>query len=489
MRYIPTIGLEIHAELKTRSKMFCSCKNDPLEQRPNVNICHICTAHPGTLPVANKDAINKVIQVGLALGCVISERSKFDRKNYFYPDLPKGYQISQYDMPLCQGGTLKIGERNISITRVHLEEDTGRLIHPIETDYSLVDFNRAGVPLMELVTEPDITSAREASDFAREFQLILRYLGASSADMEKGQMRVEANISVRPQGQEKLGTKVEVKNLNSFRAVQGAIEYEIQRQTEALEQGKSIIQETRGWNDEKGTTYSQREKESAHDYRYFPEPDLPPFQFSKKEIDEIRKKLPELPQQRRKRFLNEYGLSGEEIEVFTQNKDIGEYFEKVISELGPRIKHERLKKLTKLSANYILSDLMGLLASRRSGLQGASPENEDFLITPENFAELILLIEKEEISSAIAKQVLKEMFAKGGDPSQIIKEKGLFQIMDTASIENIAKDVIAKNPKAVEDYKKGKENALQFLVGQIMVLSKGTVNPELARQTLSILMR
>ncbi|MBI2124000.1 MAG: Asp-tRNA(Asn)/Glu-tRNA(Gln) amidotransferase subunit GatB [Candidatus Wildermuthbacteria bacterium] len=507
MTYTPTIGLEIHAELKTKSKMFCSCKNDPLEQHPNINICPICLAHPGTLPVANKDAINKVIQVGLALGCTISEHSKFDRKNYFYPDLPKGYQISQYDAPFCLGGHLDISTiddilteekskiqnpkskinfnnqilKRIQITRVHLEEDTGRLAHPIGAEYSLVDFNRAGVPLMELVTEPDITSAKEASAFAQELQLILRYLGASDADMEKGQMRVEANISVRPQGQEKLGTKVEVKNLNSFRAVEGAIEYEIQRQTEALESGKSIVQETRGWNDAKGTTYSQREKESAHDYRYFPEPDLPPFQFSKKDIESIRAQLPELPQQRRKRLVEEYGLSEKETEVFVRNKDMGEYFEKVVSELGPRLSQERLKKLTKLSANYILSDLMGLL-------EGASVEGEDFLITPENFAELVLLIEKGEISSAIAKQVLKEMFAKGKDPSQIIEEKGLSQVTSQGEIETIAKEVIAKNPKAVEDFKKGKENALQFLVGQTMASSKGTVNPDTAKKILQDLL-
>jgi aspartyl-tRNA(Asn)/glutamyl-tRNA(Gln) amidotransferase subunit B len=477
MNYTPTIGLEIHAELKTKSKMFCSCKNDPLEQHPNVNICPICLAHPGTLPVANKDAIHKVIQVGLALGCTIPERSKFDRKNYFYPDLPKGYQISQYDMPFCKEGKLKVEERDIDITRVHLEEDTGRLAHPVGADYSLVDFNRAGVPLMELVTEPDITSSQEASAFAQELQLILRYLGTSDADMEKGQMRVEANISVRPQGQEKLGTKVEVKNLNSFRAVERAIEYEIQRQTEALEQGKNVAQETRGWNDAKGTTYSQREKESSHDYRYFPEPDLPPFRFSKKEIESLRAQLPELPQRKRERLLKEYGLSEKETEVFVRNKDMGEYFEKVVSELGPRLPQERLKKLIKLSVNYILSDLMGLL-------EGASVEGEDFLITPENFAELVLLIEKGEISSAIAKQVLKEMFARGKDPSHIINEKGLAQVKNQGEIETIAKEIIAKNPKAVEDFKKGKQNALQFLVGQTMAASKGKANPDIAAQAL-----
>lgn len=508
MTYTPTIGLEIHAELKTKSKMFCSCKNDPLEQHPNVNICPICLGHPGTLPVANEDAINKVIKVGLALGCTIPERSKFDRKNYFYPDLPKGYQISQYDAPLCREGYLDIPDfasdsrsvndkfqmtnartKRIRITRVHLEEDTGRLVHPAGADYSLVDFNRAGVPLMELVTEPDIASSQEASSFAQELQLILRYLGASDADMEKGEMRVEANVSVRPEGQEKLGTKVEVKNLNSFRAVEGAIEFEIKRQTGVLEAEQGVIQETRGWDDIKGETYSQREKESAHDYRYFPEPDLPPFRFAKEMIESLKTQLPELPQQRRKRLLQEYDLSEKETEVFIQNKDLGEYFEKVISELGPKFSQGRLKRLTKLSANYILSDLLGLLGG--ASVQGeprtiafGKVRGRDFLITPENFAELVLLIEEGKISSAIAKSVLKEMFANGKDPSQIIEDKGLSQIVDTASVENIAKDVISKNPKAVEDFKKGKENALQFLVGQMMASSKGTVNPETARKIL-----
>ncbi|MBI1984575.1 MAG: Asp-tRNA(Asn)/Glu-tRNA(Gln) amidotransferase subunit GatB [Candidatus Wildermuthbacteria bacterium] len=473
MKYIPTIGLEIHAELKTKSKMFCSCLNDSLQQHPNVNICPVCMGHPGTLPVANEDAIKKVMQVGLALGCDIPAKSKFDRKNYFYPDLPKGYQISQYDMPLCKGGKL----RNINITRVHLEEDTGRLAHPAGVNYSLVDFNRAGVPLMELVTEPEITSAKEASAFAQELRLILRYLGASDANMEKGQMRVEANVSVRPEKQKVLGTKVEVKNLNSFRSVHDAIEFEIKRQTEALESEKKIIQETRGWNEQKGETFSQREKEEAHDYRYFPEPDLPMLSFAKEEIQKIQSEIPELPQRKRKRFAEEYKLSEKEIEVFVQNKDIGEYFEKVVSELGENLKPEKLQRKTKLSANYILSDLLGLL-------EGASVEGEDFLITPENFAELVNLIDQGAISSAIAKQALREMFATGKDPSNIIQEKGLEQVSDASQIQEIAKDIISKNPKAAEDYKKGKQNSLQFLLGQMMAATKGTVSPEIAKKAL-----
>lgn len=491
MKYIPTIGLEIHAELKTRSKMFCSCLNDLLEQHPNVNICPICMGHPGTLPVANEDAINKVIKVGLALGCAIPERSKFDRKNYFYPDLPKGYQISQYDAPFCKEGYLDIGGltplwgsdppllegRTIRITRVHLEEDTGKLIHPVGADYSLVDFNRAGVPLMELVTEPDITSAKEASAFAQELQLILRYLGASDADMERGQMRVEANISVRPEGQEKLGTKVEVKNLNSFRSVHDAIEFEIKRQTEALESGTKVIQVTMGWNPTTGTTFVQREKEEAHDYRYFPEPDLPPLHFSEEKIQTLRAQLPELPQARRDRFQKEYRLSPKEIEVFVGQKDLGEYFEKVISELGPNLSEERIHKLIKLSANYILSDLLGLL-------EKASVVGDNFLITPKNFAELILLIEEGKVSSPIAKTVLKEMFASGKDPSHIIKDKGLAQVIDETKIQSIAQEIIKKNPQAVEDFKKGKENALQFLVGQMMTQTKGRANPRIVDEML-----
>ena len=481
MNYIPTIGLEIHAELKTKSKMFCSCLNDSLEQHPNVNICPICMGHPGTLPVANKAAIKKVQKVGLALSCDLVLFSKFDRKNYFYPDLPKGYQISQYDLPFCKGGYLDIAEKRIRITRIHLEEDTGKLLHPARADYSLVDFNRAGVPLMELVTEPDITSGQEARAFAQELQVLLRYLAASDAKMEKGQMRVEANISVRPEEQEQLGTKVEVKNLNSFRSVERAIAFEIARQSQVLESGQKVILETRGWNDAKGETFSQRVKEETHHYRYFPEPDIPPFRFTKEEFDELKSELPELPWQRRERLGTEYKLGPKETEVFVQQKDIGEYFEKVVSELGPNLTQERLQKLTKLSANYILTDLMGLL-------QKASVQGEDFLITPENFAELVLLIEKGEISSPIAKQVLKEMFAKGGDPSQIIEEKGLAQVSDEASIQKIAKVVLEKNPKAVLDFKKGKENALQFLVGQLMAETKGTVNPQTARTILQSLL-
>jgi aspartyl-tRNA(Asn)/glutamyl-tRNA(Gln) amidotransferase subunit B len=486
-KYQPAIGLEIHIELNTKSKMFCSCPNDPLERHPNVNVCPICMGHPGTLPTINEEAVKKVIKTGLALNCKIPKTSKFDRKNYFYPDLPKGYQISQYDLPLCKEGFLEINGRKIRIRRVHLEEDTGKLIH--EKDYSLVDFNRAGVPLMELVTEPDLQSAKEARKFAEELQLILRYLNVSNADMEKGQLRVEANVSLLPQIPnpksqipKKLGTKVEIKNLNSFRALERAIDYEIKRQEKVLKAGKKVIQETRGWDENKEVTVSQREKEAAHDYRYFPEPDLPPLYFSKEYIVKIKSEIPELPQQRRKRFKREYGLLEKEIEFFVKNKDLGEYFEKIISEFPPRISSKKLNKLIQLTANYLITDLQGLL-------KGASVVGEDFLITPENFAEFITLIVDGKISSKIAKQVLGEMFKTGADPSQIIEEKGLVQITSEAEIEKTVKEVILKHQKAVLDFKKGKTQALQFLIGQVMKETKGKANPKITKNILTKILK
>jgi len=481
-----TIGLEIHAELKTKSKMFCSCVNDPDEERPNINVCPICLAHPGVLPVINEEAVNKVIKTGLSLNCNIAEYSSFDRKSYFYPDLPKGYQISQYSFPLCKKGFLEINNKKIKINRIHLEEDVGKLIH--EDGYSLVDFNRAGIPLMELVTEPDIETAEEAMKFAQEFQLILRYLDVSDANMEKGQMRVEVNISIAEKGAEKLGSKVEIKNLNSFKSVEGAIKFEVERQKNVLESGEKVIQETRGWLEKKGETISQRIKEEAHDYRYFPEPDLPLLQFKKEEIDLISSSIPELPNQKRERFKKQYELGEEEIESFVLNRELSFFFEKVISELGNWIKSSNKKDLTKkdliktykIASNYIITDIRGLLNStdkeeRTSGIP----------ITPENFAEFVNLIFKGEISSKIAKIVLKEMFLTKADPSNIIKEKGLTQISDESEIEEIAKKVISKNQKAVEDFKKGKTNALQFLIGQLMAETKGRTNPETADKILN----
>jgi len=497
MEYQPTIGLEIHVELKTKTKMFCSCANDPNERHPNVNICPICMGHPGTLPVINKEAIKKTIKTGLALNCQIPEYSKFDRKNYFYPDLPKNYQISQLYQPLCKKGFLEIDGKKIRIREVHLEEDTGRLVHPEGVDYSLVDFNRAGIPLMELVTEPDLRSAKEARRFAEELQLILRYLNVSDADMEKGQLRIEVNISLSKN--QKLGTKVEIKNLNSFRAVEKSIDYEIKRQEKILKSGKKVIQETRGWLDEatvssrrvagarvddiRGVTVSQREKEYAHDYRYFPEPDLPILHLGTPEyLNEIKAEIPELPQQKRGRLRREYELDEKSIEFFVFNKDLGEYFEKVVSEFDPRLPHEKLFNLIKLASNYLITDLQGLL-------KGASVSGEDFLITPENFAEFITLIYEGKISSKMAKMILEEMFKTGADPSHIIEEKGLVLIADEAEIEKIVKKIISENQKAVQDFKKGKENALQFLIGQVMTETKGKANPEIINKIFKKLLK
>jgi aspartyl-tRNA(Asn)/glutamyl-tRNA(Gln) amidotransferase subunit B len=479
MELIPKIGLEIHIELKTRSKMFCSCKNDPDEKHPNINICPVCLGHPGTLPVINREAVRKTIKTGLALNCEISRHTFFERKNYFYPDLPKGYQISQYSTPICKNGFLEIDGKKIRIRRVHLEEDTGRLIH--EKDYSLVDFNRAGVPLMELVTEPDIESPKEARKFAEELQLILRYLDVSDADMEKGQMRVEANISLSSK-KGVLGTKVEIKNLNSFKAVEKALEYEIERQRKILESGKKVIQETRGWDPAREITFSQREKEEAQDYRYFPEPDLPPLEITQEMVDEIRAEIPELPRQKRERFKKEYNLDEKSIEIFVKNKDFGEYFEKVVSEFTPNLPKEKLLRLIKLATNYLTTDLLGLL-------KGASVSGEDFLITPENFAEFIELIDEGKISSKIAKIVLEEMFKTGADPSHIIEEKGLVLIADEAEIEKIVYQVISENQKAVSDFKKGKENALEFLIGQVMRKTKGKANPKIAKEILKRILK
>ncbi|MEK9134867.1 MAG: Asp-tRNA(Asn)/Glu-tRNA(Gln) amidotransferase subunit GatB [Patescibacteria group bacterium] len=449
MTYQPTIGLEIHIELNTKSKMFCSCSNNPDERNPNVNICPICTAQPGTLPVINEEAVRKVIKTGLSLNCQIPEFSKFDRKNYFYPDLPKGYQISQLYEPLCKNGYLKLKEtKRIRIREIHLEEDTGRLIH--EKDYSLVDFNRAGVPLMELVTEPDIASAKEARQFAQDLHLIMHYLDVSDADMEKGQMRVEINLSISKS--KELGTKTEIKNLNSFRSVERAADYEIKRQTELLDKGEKIIQETRGWDDLKGITVSQREKESAHDYRYFSEPDLPPLHFTADFIDKIRSEIPELPQQRKERFIKDYGLDEKNVDVLVYDKNLGEYFEAVAKGLS--------FDLIKSAADFLINT-----------------EIKNYNIPSENFSQMITLIKDGKISKTTAKEILPEITTK--QPSEVIKERGLEQMSGEGDLEKIIKEVISQNPKAMEDYKKGKTNVLQFLAGQVMAKSKGRANPKL----------
>ena len=483
--YIPTIGLEIHVELKTRTKMFCDCLNNPDEKQPNVNVCPICMAHPGTLPVINEEALKKLMMVGLALNCTIAQDTFFERKNYFYPDLPKGYQISQFQKPLCADGFLNANGKKIRLERIHLEEDAGRLAHPAGQDYTLVDYNRAGLPLMELVTKPDLETGEDVRAFAEELRLILRYLGASDADMEKGQMRVEVNISIRPEGTEQWGTKVEVKNINSISAAAKAVDYEMKRQQEAIEAGEKIVQETRGWDDIHNKTVSQRIKEGSADYRYFPEPDLPPLKFTEEFIEEIRARLPELPYQRRKRFTDEYGLPPHDVEVFTLSKRLGDYFEQVASELKEWDKLQHLKRpekehegrLLKLASNYLMTEFQKLLYE-------ISAEPQDTKITAENFAELIVRVFHNEISSSAAQTVLKEMFETGLDPAQIIKDKDLAQVSDSGALQAIIEGVITENTQAVEDYKKGKEAPLKFLVGKVMAASKGKANPQVVADIL-----
>ena len=507
-KYIPVIGMEVHVELKTASKMFCDSKNGMSassadggeEKEPNVNICPVCTGQPGTLPVPNRRAIEFVQMAGLALGCNLRLQSKFDRKNYFYPDLPKGYQISQYDQPFCENGVLEIRNskheirnntknqnsksqtKRIGITRIHLEEDTGKLIHPKGVDYTLVDFNRAGVPLMELVTEPDIETGEEARLFCQKLQQICRYLGISDADMEKGHMRCEANISLYREGEDKLsGTKVEVKNINSFKFVEKAIAYEIERQTEVLERGEKVVQETRGYDSNRGVTISQRVKESAHDYRYFPEPDIPPLEFTAEYVEELRKKLPELPDVKAERFLKEYGLPESDVEILTSDRKLAQFFEEVASEIKDKISCKEIDasedKALKLAANYIIVELRKHLSENGDGF-------EEIKITPENYAELVGLVACGKINSSAAQAVLLEMYQTGGDPSQIIEEKNLAQMDSEEELQKIVEEIFRKNEKSVADYKAGKNNALKFLIGQIMAATKGKANPQIAEKML-----
>ncbi len=457
--YTPTIGLEVHAELKTRTKMFCNSKNDSDDMRPNVNICPVCMAHPGVLPVINKEAVRHILRIGVAVGGELADYTEFDRKNYFYPDIPKGYQISQYKYPLVSGGSLN----GVSITRVHLEEDTARSLH--QPGKSLVDFNRAGVPLMEMVTEPVIHSAEEAVFFAKELQLLLRTLGAGDANMEKGEMRIEANISVSKGSQK--GVKVEVKNLNSFRSVERAIRYEINRQIEEIEKGGNVIQETMGWDEKKEVTFPQRLKEGSHDYRYFADPDLPKIILS--EIPEFHKEailktLPELPSIRRQRYAS-LGLKMEDIETLVQEKIIGDFFDSVIS--------GKEKEFALRSVNYITSDLMGLQMSKNIFTLGK--------ITSESFREMIEMTLDGRLSSRGAKDILAVLFEEGREVSGIAKAKNLIQESDPETILKVVDIVINKNPQVVSDYRGGKTSSIQFLIGQVIKETKGAGNPEVIR--------
>ena len=478
MKYNVTIGMEVHAELKTASKMFCACKNGlGLEQEPNVHICPVCTGQPGTLPVPNRQAIEMVQRIGLALNCTINRHSKFDRKNYFYPDIPKGYQISQYDEPFCEHGTILVNGKSFRITRIHLEEDTGKSLHPAGADYTLVDFNRAGVALMELVTEADFENGKDTRAFCQKLRQTLRYLDASDADMEKGQMRCEVNLSLYPEGADRLsGTKVEVKNLNSFKTVERAIDFEIKRQTEILEEGKKVIQETRGWDEARGETISQRKKESAHDYRYFPEPDIPPFDFSEEYIAGLRRTLPELPDAKAERFANEYQLPAADVVILTEEKEFSAYFEEVASELSDKKASGEMQaeipRAVKLATNYMLTEIRKHLSER-------GEKTKYIPFTPENYAEFISLIADKKINSSAAQSVLAEMYQGGdNDPSHIVSRLNLAQVSDTGELEGVVDGILAANAKSVADFQAGKENAFQYLIGQVMKETKGKANPE-----------
>ena len=467
-RYEVVVGLEVHAQVLTQSKMFCGCSTDYLTTPPNANTCPICLGLPGSLPVINRRAVEATVRTALALNCEIPEFSKFDRKNYFYPDLPKGYQISQYDLPFSRNGHLDFdvkGEaRRCGITRVHLEEDTGKLQHAgaiEESQSSLVDFNRAGVPLMEIVSEPDLRSADEAREYVMRLRAILQYIGVNNGDMESGQLRCDANVSLRPVGQAQFGTKVEVKNMNSFRAIHRAIEYEIGRQTQVLETGGRLVQETRGWNDARGLTVSQRTKEFAEDYRYFPEPDLPPLEVSRAWVAEIRSSLPELPAARRERFITAYGLTPYDASLLTSSKPMAAYFEETV----------RLGAPPKAVANWILSDFSRLLNADHKEIEEAS-------VKPTHLRQLIELIDSGVISGRMAKETFEVMY-RAPDPAPALTAlKGSSQISGDAELEAIAEQVIAENARSVADFKAGKQQALKFLIGQGMKISKGRANPQ-----------
>jgi aspartyl-tRNA(Asn)/glutamyl-tRNA(Gln) amidotransferase subunit B len=472
-RYEPVIGLEVHVQLGTKTKIFCSC---PIEfgAPPNTNVCPVCLGLPGALPVLSRKAVELAIDAGIALRCRINPFSRFARKNYFYPDLPKGYQISQYDQPLAEHGYVDIltghGKKRIGVTRVHMEDDAGKSIHDGFKDsdrYTYVDLNRSGTPLIEIVSEPDMRSAEEAYAYLTEVKQMLQYIGVSDCDMEKGQLRCDANVSVRLRGAPQFGTKAEVKNLNSFRFVKMAIEYEIERQVELIDSGGKVAQESRLYDVESGRTVTMRSKEQAHDYRYFPEPDLLPLRVSEHWLTEVRSKLPELPQDRRERFVGEYGLREYDAQVLTLTRETGDYFEEAVRASGDG----------RATANWVVGDLMGMLKAEGKEI-AESP------IPAAHLGELVALIGKGELSGKLAKDILPKMLQTGEAPSVIMEREGLKQISDSGALEKIVDEVLAANPKQVEQYKSGKTTVIGFLVGQVMKASRGQANPAVVNETL-----
>lgn len=479
-KYRTVIGLEFHVQLVTESKMFCGCSAQYAANPPNTVVCPVCLGLPGALPVINEKVIECIVMTGMALNCTIPEFAKFDRKNYPYPDLPKGYQISQFDLPFCVEGSLELDEedggRTIGITRVHQEEDTAKSTHvtaPSGERYSLVDFNRSGVPLMEVVTEPDIATPQEAAAFGRKLRQIVRYLGISTANMEDGAMRCDANISVWPAEAPLGDIKVEVKNMNSFRAVERALLFEQERQTRILESGNDTrVTETRGWVETTGETVSQRTKEEAHDYRYFPEPDLPPLQLAKDWVDAARQKLPELPGAKKQRFMAEYELSAYDASLLTQSRDLADYFEAASAQA----------KNAKAVANWMSRNLLQRLNESETDIS-------DCKISPEALAAMVKLIDSGEISNRIAQEVFDQMFDSGKSPQAIVQEQGLAQISDEGALEQIVAQVIAENPAAVQDFNQGKKRAIGFLVGQVMKATRGKANPGIVNQKLQEALR
>lgn len=475
MKYEAVIGLEVHTELQTKTKIFCSCRTS-FGADHNTNVCPVCLGLPGVLPVLNKKVLEYAVRAGLALNCEISRFSKFDRKNYYYPDLPKNFQTSQFDLPICEHGYLDVeveGEkRRIRITRAHMEEDAGKLVHHgtsiTDSDYSLVDYNRTGTPLLEIVSEPDMRSAKEAVAYMEKMRAILQYVGISDCRMEEGSLRCDANVSVRPVGQKELGTKTEIKNINSFKGVERAIEYEAMRQAELLEDGGKVVQETRTWDEKEGVTKSMRTKEEANDYRYFPEPDLVPFTVSDEYIENIRKSLPELPDARKERYMKEFGLSSEDAVFMTNDKATADYFEAAVDAGAD----------PKACVNWLMGEFASQLST--DGIEIAKAP-----VSAENLAALLKLISKGTISGKIAKKVFATMWKEGGNPEEIVKAQGLVQISDTAELSKLVDEVVGKNPKAVEDFKAGKKKAVGALVGQIMKATKGKANPRVINELLN----
>ncbi len=467
--YETVIGLEVHAELLTNTKIFCGCSTE-FGKNPNENVCPICLGMPGTLPVLNKGVLELAVMAGLSLNCEIAEFSKFDRKNYFYPDLPKAYQISQFDLPIAKNGHVEIevnGEKKkVRINRIHMEEDAGKLVHASGGE-SLVDFNRTGVPLIEVVTEPDIRSPAEAKAYLEELKNILQYTEVSDCKMEEGSLRCDANVSIMPRGSKEFGTKAEVKNMNSFKAVEKALEYEIDRQVKALEFDERIVQETRRWDESKQVTISMRSKEEAHDYRYFPEPDLPPIVMETAMLDKIRSRIPELPAEKKDRFMKEYNLSSYDAGVLTSDKKIAEFFDECAKD------YQNPKK----AANWVMGDILGALNEDHK-------EIDEIKITPDMLVELCKLEEDGTISSKLAKEVFEEMYSSGEKPGEIVEKRGLKQISDQGELEQFVEEVIQDNPEAVEDYKNGKDKGMGFMVGQVMKKTKGKANPQLVNDLL-----